>query len=193
MPTSPLVVSPQTKNVPNSSQNTGLRAARASTVNASPIVPACFMGAGAPPGCSPKRSVPMSPGCSGMTSATIGTSSRQAPLTAITTGRHAPPWLNHARNGRKISAPVAVLALSSPITNPCRVANQRFTTAAPSTDATAPLPMPENTPQLSTYCQGWLIHRLAKVDSAISISPASIVRRIPNDTINAAAKGPTSP
>ncbi len=151
VPTRPLVVSPQTKNVPNSSQNMGCRTARTNTLSARPAVRAWRgAGGGGLSGPSPKRRVPMSAGCSGMTRATSGTSARQTRLTARTTGRHAPSRESQASSGRKISAPVAVLALSRPMTSPCRVANQRLTTAAPSTEATAPLPMPDNTPQVST-------------------------------------------
>jgi hypothetical protein len=92
----------------------------------------------------------MSAGRSGRIRATIGTSARQARLTAMATGRQSPREDSQARNGRKISDPVAVLALSSPMTSPCRRANQRLTTAAPSTIATAPLPSPDSTPQVST-------------------------------------------
>ena len=71
-------------------------------------------------------------------------------LTVSATGCHAPNWLSQARKGRNTSDPVAALAVSIPITSPCRVANQRLTTAAPSTEATAPLPIPDSTPQVRT-------------------------------------------
>ena len=79
------------------------------------------------------------------------------------------------------------------MTSPCRVANQRLTTAAPSTEATAPVPMPDSTPQLRKKCHGTVIHWLAKVAPAISARPPIMVRRMPTVIINAAANGPTSP
>ncbi len=114
-------------------------------------------------------------------------------LTASTVGCQAPQRDSQASSGRKISAPVAVLALSRPMTRPWRVANQRLTTAAPSTEATAPEPKPASTPQVSIYCQAWVIHRLAKVLADMSARPAIIVRRMPKLCISAAANGPTSP
>jgi hypothetical protein len=55
VPTSPLVVSPQTKKVPNSNQNIGWRAARNSASIASQGVAACFeRQAAARPSVSPK-------------------------------------------------------------------------------------------------------------------------------------------
>ena len=135
----------------------------------------------------------MSRGCSGTSSSTRGTSARQARPTVSATGFHAPPSASHAISGRKTSAPVAVLAVSIPIISPCRLANQRLTIAAPSTLATAPLPIPDSRPQVSRYCHGACIHRLPIVAAAISTSPPSIVRRMPSVIISAAANGPTSP
>ena len=53
-----------------------------------------------------------------------------------------------------MSVPVAVLAVSRPITKPRLVANQRFTTVAPITMATQPVPSPFSTPQVAINCQG---------------------------------------
>ena len=145
------MVSPQTKKVPNSSQNIGTCDARTSASIARVALRACrIAAAGGVSAVAPKRSAPMSAGCSGISSATSGIIAAQPRPTNIATGRHAPPSASHAISGRNTKAPVAVLAVSAPITRPCWVANQRFTTAAPSTEATAPDPMPEITPQVST-------------------------------------------
>ena len=58
-----------------------------------------------------------------------------------------------ASSGRKTNCPVAVLAVSRPITKPRLFVNQRFATAAPSTVAAMPEPMPTTTPHRSTNCQ----------------------------------------
>ena len=49
-----------------------------------------------------------------------------------------------------VDTPVAAEALSRPIIRPRRSTNQRLTTVAPSTIATAPEPTPEITPQVAT-------------------------------------------
>ena len=95
--------------------------------------------------------------------------------------------------GRKTSEPMEVLAVMTPIISPWRRANQRLTTAAASTPATAPLPTPVTSPQVSRYCQGSRISRLAKVAAAISARPPSSTRRRPQVCIRAAAKGLTKP
>ena len=79
-----------------------------------------------------------------------------AAATAQTTRVQSPEEASAARAGNT-SVPVAALAVSRPITSPRWALNQRFTTVAPSTMATAPELMPENTPQLSSRCQGSVI------------------------------------
>ncbi|MGY3440198.1 hypothetical protein ACVW17_000199 [Bradyrhizobium sp. USDA 4473] len=54
----------------------------------------------------------------------------------------------------KISVPVAVDAVKSPMTRPRLLVNQRLTMVAPSTLATAPEPMPDSSPQLRNNCHG---------------------------------------
>ena len=89
--------------------------------------------------------------------------------------------------------PVAVLAVSSPIIRPRLVLNQRLTMVAPSTMATAPEPMPENTPQVAMRCQGLRHEQAGAVETDISTSAAITVRRSPMLSISAAANGPTRP
>ena len=135
----------------------------------------------------------MSAGRSGSSQATSGTSTAQAAATVHTTGRQ--PWCvaSAASIGRKISVPVAVLAVSRPIIRPRLRTNQRFTTVAPSTIATQPEPTPENTPQLSSSCQDSVIHPLTAIDAAINASAPINVRRMPIACISAAANGPIMP
>ena len=55
--------------------------------------------------------------------------------------------VSFASMGRKMSCPVALLAVSMPTTRPRRSANQRVATVAPRTSATMPVPRPTTTPQ----------------------------------------------
>ena len=78
-----------------------------------------------------------------MAPVTIQGAARQLPL-AVTA---------LASIGRKTSWPVAVLAVSKPITSPRFSVNHRFATAAPSTAAAMPEPAPTTKPQSTTNCQ----------------------------------------
>jgi hypothetical protein len=89
--------------------------------------------------------------------------------------------------------PEALEADINPMTRPRLVLNQRLTMVAPSTLATAPEPMPENTPQVTNRCQGLVISRLSAVEADITTSEASSVRRSPIRSIRAAANGPVRP
>ena len=89
--------------------------------------------------------------------------------------------------------PVALEADISPIIRPRLVLNQRVTTVAPSTIATAPEPIPEKTPHVATNCHGWVISRLEAIEADISASAPTSVRRRPMRSISAAAKGPVRP
>ena len=78
-----------------------------------------------------------------------------------------PASASAARAGRKISLPVAVLAVNRPITVPRCVANQRLTTVAARTVAMQPLPRPEAIPHARTKCQDCVIIELAPVAAPI--------------------------
>jgi len=135
----------------------------------------------------------MSLGRSAINSMTTGTRAAVSAETAMTTGFQPPCWASQAITGRKISEPVAVEAESRPMTRPRLVVNQRLTTAAPSTEATAPVPIPDRRPQAATNCQGSRMNRLSAVAALIRTRPASMVRLMPSVCIRAAAKGPTRP
>jgi hypothetical protein len=135
----------------------------------------------------------MSAGRSGRKTSTNGTMAAITAATVSTTGCQPPASAMAARAGSSSRVPVAVLAVSSPITKPRLVTNQRLTMVAPSTMATQPDPRPDSTPQVSMSCQGWLMRLLAAVEAAISSSAATSVRLMPKLCISAAAKGPTMP
>ena len=56
------------------------------------------------------------------------------------------------KSGRKISWPVALLAVRMPITVPRFVSNQRLTIVAPATRLMLPAPMPTMPPHSSKNC-----------------------------------------
>ena len=115
------------------------------------------------------------------------------PATIQATGCQPPRCTTAASIGRNTSWPVAVLAVRMPITRPRRSTNQRFTTAAASTTATKPEPVPTTTPQLSISCQVALIRVLAATTRASTASALSTVRRMPKRCMQAAANGPINP
>ena len=194
VPTSPLVVKPQTKKVANRYQNTRVPAASRSVVSVSvEEIAGC---GGRPPAPGRRRRSATSPiedGRSGTSSQTSGSSAAVAIETAIATGFQPPCWASVASSGRKTSRPVAALADISPITSPRLVLNQRLTMVAPSTVATAPEPMPDSTPQVAIRCHGSVISRLSAVEPDIMTSAPSSVRRSPMRSISAAANGPARP
>jgi hypothetical protein len=113
--------------------------------------------------------------------------------TMRTAERHPSDSATRARTGKKSSWPVAVLAVSAPITRPRRALNQRVTTTAPRTRATMPVPMPTRRPQSTTRCQGLLI-AVARSRAAARIDMAkAMVRRTPMRSAMAAQNGPISP
>jgi hypothetical protein len=105
------------------------------------------------------------------------------------------PWSSarRAMTGRKSSWPVAVLAVSAPITRPRRVVNQRLTTTDPSTRAAMPAPVPTSRPHSTTSCQGarMKVARNSAVASMAMARPS--VRRTPMRSAMAAQKGPIRP
>ena len=135
----------------------------------------------------------MSDGRSGISISTSGMRAAAVTAMAMATIRQ-PPWpASMAITGMKISEPVAVLAVSTPIARPRRVTNQRFTMVAASTVATQPLARPDSTPQVAISCQGWVMKHESRVAVAIRPSAQLKVLRTPNPCIRAAANGPTKP
>jgi hypothetical protein len=98
-----------------------------------------------------------------------------------------------ASSGRKTSCPAALAAVSNPMANPFRFANQRFATAAAMPIAPAPEPMPTISPQVRYNCQGAVM----KFDSpvpAISITMhPRMVRFRPTTSMSPVRNGPVAP
>src|SRR5258706_426508 len=167
VPTSPLVVKPQTKNVADSSQKSRdlLPSASAEKAVLSGL-PSSRVSTGWSAS-APKGTVPTSEGCSGNRKKTSGIRNAIAAATQITTGCQPWSWAIADKTGMKISVPVEVEAANSPITNPRLVTNQRLTMTADSTLVMQPEPMPETTPQVSTNSQVCVMNRLAVEDRPI--------------------------
>ncbi len=88
---------------------------------------------------------------------------------------------------------MALAAVSTPVTRPRRVANQRPAIVAASTVAIDPVPRPTTTPQSSTSCHDAVISTVSPEPAAHSASASSITLRTPNRSIAAAANGPVRP
>ncbi|MNY17241.1 hypothetical protein D3C86_1505470 [compost metagenome] len=194
VPTRPLVVKPQMKNVANRNQKVVVLEARARAPNVAANMPVRgATGAGGACGSLPNGTRPTLAGRSGTSHQASGTIAAAAAATVHTTRVQSPEDAKVARMGRKTRVPLAVLAVSRPIIRPRCLVNQRFTIVAPSTDATAPELKPENTPQLISKCQGSVMYALTALEADIRISAVISTRRKPKRSIAAAAKGPTSP
>ncbi len=135
----------------------------------------------------------MSCGRSGSRIHITGASTAVTPAMVSTTGRQPPKSASAAMAGRKTRVPVAVEAVSRPSIRPRRATNQRLTTVAPSTMATAPEPKPAMTPQVATYCQACVMKLDRPVEIAISSRDSVTTLRTPRVCINEAAKGPVRP
>ena len=128
-----------------------------------------------------------------MNSTTSGTTPSAAAAT-ISDAQRQPCWVvTSATMGRKISCPVALAAVSTPVTRPRRASNQRVATVATKPIEIEPVPTPTSTPHNSTSCQLAVIVTLSADPVAISISAADSTGRTPNRSIRAAANGAVSP
>ncbi len=193
VPTRPLVVKPQTKKAPNSSQNTRCFAAQTRVSTA--VLKALLEvgGAAATSMVAPKGRWPASDGRSGISSRMTGIRIAAAPAMVMATTRQPKPSVAQAISGMKIREPVAVLAVSTPIARPRWVSNHRLTMVAARTIATQPEPIPDSTPQVAIRCQGWVMKVDNTVETAIRARAQVRVRRTPRVCIRAAANGPIRP
>ncbi len=117
----------------------------------------------------------------------------QAANTGITAMRQPKCSISQAPTGRKISWPVAELAVSTPTTRPRWVSNQRVETTALSTSAVMPEPMPSMMPQNNTRCQNWVICVASARPAATRVSAVTTTLRRPKRSIRMAANGPIRP
>ena len=137
--------------------------------------------------------MPRSDGLSRISNPTSPIAHSATTATAHATDRQPSLVARCARNGRKINCPVALLAVSAPITSPRCLRNHDSVTVAPSTSDTIPLALPTSTPHSSIICHGALISVVSATHTASTSSAAQIVRRRPNLSVIAAANGPINP
>ena len=95
--------------------------------------------------------------------------------------------------GKKISCPVAELAVNNPITIPRFSTNQRFATVAAKTRASEPVLIPMTNPQSAINCHGADMNIVSAEPMLTEVSADITTLRIPKRSIRAAAKGATSP
>jgi hypothetical protein len=125
------------------------------------------------------------------------TARRSAPsnraITTASAGRQPQCWATEASSGRKISCPVALLAVSRPTASPRRAENQRVATVAPSTSAVMPVPRPTTTPHDRTNCQRPPMTIVPRIPATTSATAKLTTARRPKRLMNAAANGPIRP
>src|SRR5215217_6319032 len=128
-----------------------------------------------------------------MNTTTSGTTATAAAAT-ISDAQRQPCWVvTAATTGRNISCPVALAAVSTPVTSPRRASNQRVATVATKPIEIEPVPTPTSTPHNSTNCQLDVIVTLSAEPAAMSTRAADSTGRTPNRSINAAANGAVRP
>src|SRR6476619_118815 len=128
-----------------------------------------------------------------MNTRTSGTTASAAAATMSDAQRH--PWcsVTCATTGRKISCPVALAAVSTPVTRPRRASNHRVATVATKPIEIEPVPTPTRTPHNSTSCQLVVMNTLSADPVAMSVNETERTGRTPNRSIKAAANGAVTP
>ena len=128
-----------------------------------------------------------------MNSRTRGTTDSAAAATISDAQRQPCRVVTSATTGRKISCPVALAAVSTPVTSPRRCSNQRVDTVATKPIEMAPVPTPTSTPHSSTSCQLVVMTTDSAEPVAISTRAAESTGRTPRRSIRAAANGAVRP
>ena len=193
VPIRPLVESPHTKKDPDTYQKSRTLAASRNVCSVSCATLPALRTGGCQSGAAPYGSRPSSAGPSRKHSQITGTITSAPAATVKDTLRQPTCIASIESPGRKTSCPLAVAAVSNPITNPRRCTNQRLATLAANTSAIEPVPMPTTTPHSSTRCHGSVINTVAAAPLPIIVSAAITTRRMPKRSIKAAANGAVSP
>ena len=89
--------------------------------------------------------------------------------------------------------PVAKLAASRPVTRPRRRTNHRVATIADSGIEIAPVAVPITMPHRMSSCHNEVIAIVNAASPATAMSPATMTRRAPMRSTNAAANGAARP
>src|SRR3954447_20684884 len=128
-----------------------------------------------------------------MNTSTSGTTLSAAAATINDAQRQPCLVVTSATMGRKISCPVALAAVSTPVTRPRRASNHRVATVATKPIEIEPVPTPTNTPHNSTSCQLVVMKTLSADPDAMSVNATERTGRTPNRSIKAAANGAVRP
>ena len=115
------------------------------------------------------------------------------PAMASTMARQPNASLVQASSGSSSSVPAAAPAVSAPVTTPRCTVNQRPATTGTSTMEITPPPSPATSPHSTVSCQVAVISGVAAAPATIRAREASTVRRTPQRSITATAKGPIRP
>ncbi len=83
--------------------------------------------------------------------------------------------------------------MSTPVTSPRCLTNQRPVMVATNASAIDPVPRPTRTPHSRTSCQLAVMNTVSPLPHATSSSARLTTRRTPKRVINAAANGAVSP
>ncbi len=95
--------------------------------------------------------------------------------------------------GKKMSWPVALPAVSMPMTRPFFAINQRFAIFAAKTKAIEPVPTPTTTPHVSMRCHGFEIKSVENEPMLTQVRAAITTLRTVKRSISAAANGAVRP
>ena len=95
------------------------------------------------------------------------------------TQRQPTPSASRDSSGRNTSCPLAVAAVSAPVTRPRRATNQRLATVEANTVAMQPDPRPTTTPHSRNSCHGSVIRVVPRAPSEMATSATTVTRRRP--------------
>ena len=188
VPINPLVVAPQMKKLPASSQKSRDRTPMRRPPNARAIGFSVLRHRGVIVGRAvwPKADVAR---VVAHENRHEGGDQQCAAATAIAAQRQ-PTWTtSQASSGRKINCPVALAALRTPSTVPRRATNQRLATVAAKTDAIIPVPAPATTPQRRSNCQGARMKMVSEEPAATQSRAITTTRRNPNRSDEGGCEG----
>ena len=102
-------------------------------------------------------------------------------LSAMVMPTERQPWCfaSEARTGRNTSCPLALAAVSVPVTMPRCFTNQREATVEANTVAMQPEPVPTTTPHSRNSCHGECICVVSSAPEEMTASDAMVTRRSP--------------
>ena len=192
--TSPFVDRPQTRSCPTAARTRRSSDASRSDVErggdrARPPRPAATASSG-PRRTAAGRCPPAGP--AGTSRRSGSPPSAEQPI-VTPTHRQPRPSASRVSTGRNTSWPLAVAAVSAPVTRPRLATNHRVATVLANTVAMQPEPVPTTSPHSRNRCQGWVICVVSSAPTEITASATIVTRRNPKRCCSAAANGPMNP